>query len=177
MKKVTFERIHLVLFLLALPTGLLAQEKGIKELDFLIGTWETREDNIETGWWEKSTRTAKYVLMENYIELEARTIDSNGRERITLWFLNYNKKSAQFEMASMFSNWYKTQVDILTWDKETRTLTIRNDPDCEKRYTERFGEIVFSEDFQSYEWKGENKYGDPKNPSSWKYIEKGIRKR
>ncbi len=154
-----------------------SQEKGIKELDFLIGTWETREDNAETGWWETATREINYTLKDNYIELKANSIDSNGRERAYFWYINYNKKAKQFEMVSMFSNWHKTQFDILTWDEENRTLTIRNDPDCEKRYTERFGKIMFSEDFQSYEWKGENKYGDPNNPSSWKYLEKGVRKR
>jgi hypothetical protein len=148
-------------------------EPGIKDLDFLIGKWEVREDNEEKGWWEKTVRTCEYALKDNYIRLESFTIDSNGREREILWFINYNKNNQQFEMVSMFSNWYKTQFDILVWDQENRKLTIRNKPDSEDEYHERFGEIVFSEDFLSYEWKGENKYGDRNKPSIWKYVEVG----
>ena len=160
------------LIILFLSKGIMAQEKGIKEFDFLIGTWETREDNVEEEWWETSTREIKYALKGNYIELKASSIDSNGREREYYWYINYNKKTAQFEMVSMFSNWHKTQFDILDWDSEKRKLTIRSNPG---NFPERFGEIIFSEDFNGYTWEGENKYGDPNNPSIWKYIEKGFR--
>ena len=78
-------------------------------------------------------------------------------------------------MTSMFSNWHKVQLDILIWDRENRKLTVRNKPGGEDEFHERFGEIIFDENFDSYIWKGENKYGDPNNPSIWKYIEKGTR--
>ena len=154
----------------------IAQEEGIKNLDFLIGTWETREDNTETGWWETATREIKYTLKDNYIELKASSIDSNGKEREYSWYINYNKKAKQFQMVSMFSNWYKTQFDILEWDSAKRTLTIRNKPESESEFHERLGQITFSENFNEYTWRGENKYGDPNNPSVWKYIETGFRK-
>ncbi len=160
---------------LFLANSTIAQEKGINELDFLIGIWETREDNVEKGWWETSTREIKYTLLGNYIELRASSIDSNGKKREYSWYINYNKKMEQFQMVSMFSNWYKTQLDILDWDKEQRKLTIRNKPLVEDEYHERFGEIIFSENFDEYTWNGENKYGDPEKPSIWKYVEKGTR--
>ena len=131
----------------------------------------------ESEWWETSIREISYTLKDNYIELKANSIDSDGREREYHWYINYNKKTKQFEMVSMFSNWYKTQFDILDWDSEKRTLTIRNKPDSESGFHERFGEMVFSEDFNEYTWVGENKYGDPNNPSIWRYIEKGQRKK
>lgn len=175
MKKLKLKNILIFIVFLSLSEGLTAQEEGIKELDFLIGKWETREDNIEEGWWETSTREIKYTLKGNYIELKATSVDSNGREREYSWYINYNKKAKQYEMVSMFSNWYKTQFDILDWDSEQRKLTIRNKPGSETEFHERFGEIIFSEDFDEYVWKGENKYGDPNNPGIWKYIEKGRR--
>ena len=155
---------------------ILAQEQGVKKLDFLIGTWETREENTETGWWETATRTINYTLEHNYIEVKSKSINSNGKEREYIWYINYNEKTKQFQMVSMFSNWYKTQLDILEWDSGKRTLTIRNKPGAENEFHERFGEITFSENFDEYTWYGENKYGDPNNPSVWKYIEKGFRK-
>lgn len=175
MKKLKLEKFLIGLFFLLLFESIVAQDKGIKELDFLIGTWETREENIEEEWWETATREINYTLLENYIELKAKSIDSNGRKREYSWYINYNKKAKQFEMVSMFSNWHKTQFDILVWDSELRKLTIRNKPDSENELPKRFGEIIFSEDFDEYIWKGENKYGDPNNPSIWRYIEKGFR--
>lgn len=151
----------------------LAQEKGIKSLDFLIGTWETREDIAADNWWETTTRKISYDLMENYIVIHGKSIDSKGKKREYKWFINYNKKAKQFQMVSMFSNWYKTQLDILEWNEYTRTLTIRHQPNSETEFHERFGELVFAEDFKGYVWKGENKYGDTNNPGIWKYIEEG----
>ena len=67
-----------------------SQENRIKELDFLVGVWETREDNAENGWWETSTREINYALKDNYIEVKAKSIDSNDREREYYWYINYN---------------------------------------------------------------------------------------
>lgn len=148
--------------------------QSIKDLDFLIGTWEVREDIEDKGWWEKAIRVGKYVLKGNFIELKANSIDSNGKEREYSWFINYNKKTKQFEMTSMFSNWYKVQSDILEWNAKKRTLTIRNKP-MGGEFHERLGKMIFDKNFKSYVWKGENKYGDPNKPGIWRYIEKGTR--
>ena len=148
--------------------------QSIKDLDFLVGTWEVREDNIDKNWWETATRIGKYVLKENFIELKAESIDSNGRKREYRWYFHYNKRAKQFEMTSMFSNWHKVQSDILEWDVKSRTLTIRNNS-AVSEFPKRYGKMVFSKDFKSYVWKGENKSGDPKKPRIWRYIEKGFR--
>ncbi len=165
----------LILVLFFLSRSIIAQERGIKELDFLIGTWESREENVEKGWWETSTREIKYALKGNYIELKANSIDSNGKERTYSWYINYNKKKERFEMVSMFSNWHKTQFDILVWDSKQRKLTVRNQPLIEEEFHERFGEIIFNENLDAYTWNGENKYGDANDPSIWKYVERGVR--
>ena len=151
-----------------------SQEKSITDLSFLIGTWDVREDNQENGWWEKCTRTVKYTLDSTYFQLDAKALSSTGKERTYRWYIHYNSKQEQFEMVSMFSNWYKTQMDILEWDEQTRTLTIRNKPNTEE-YHERLGQMVFNEDFNAYTWTGENKYGNPDDPGIWKYVEKGTR--
>ena len=147
-------------------------ESSIKDLEFLIGTWDVREDNDEKTWWEEATRTVTYALDSTYIRLEAKAISSSGKKRTYQWLIHYNSKQQQFEMVSMFSNWHKIQLDILSWDQHTRTLTIVNKADYEE-FPERFGQLVFAEDYRSYEWKGENKYGDVDNPSIWRYVEKG----
>ncbi|MEQ6167090.1 hypothetical protein AAOE16_07840 [Ekhidna sp. MALMAid0563] len=149
---------------------------SIQDLNFLIGTWEVREDNKEKSWWEESTRKICYTLDSAYIELRASANSSGGKSRTYLWLIHYNQKDQQFEMISMFSNWHKIQYDILSWDKSNRTLTIESGGDPgSNEYHERFGEIVFSEDFNTYTWKGRNKYGDENNPNIWEYVEKGSR--
>ncbi|MEQ8627558.1 hypothetical protein [Ekhidna sp.] len=149
---------------------------SIKDLSFLIGTWEVREDNKEKTWWEESVREGNYILDSTYIELSATATSSSGKQRTYLWLIHYNTKDQQFEMVSMFSNWHKIQFDILSWDKAKRTLTVQSGGDPgSNEYHERFGEIVFDEDFNGYIWNGENKYGEKENPKIWMYLEKGTR--
>ncbi len=157
-------------------TGTQAQEQSIRDLDFLIGKWEVHEDNAEKTWWEKSTRIGSYTLDSTFIELDAQALSSTGKQRTYRWLIHYNRKLQRFEMVSMFSNWHKVQFDILEWQPEGRTLTIRHDPDNQsKEFHERLGQLVFDGDFRSYTWTGENKYGDPDDPSIWNYIETGKR--
>ena len=176
MKK-RFNKITFLIFTLLLSSGnIIAQEMSIQDLDFLIGEWEVREDNKEKKWWEKSTRTGRYVLDSTYIELESAAISSSGKERTYSWYIHYNSKKNQFEMLSMFSNWHEVLFDILIWDSTKRKLTIRNKVDSNSdEFHERYGEIIFDENFNEYLWVGENKYGDSNNPSIWKYVEKGLR--
>ncbi|RDY61721.1 hypothetical protein DX873_06115 [Flagellimonas nanhaiensis] len=159
-----------------ITTTSFGQEKSIQDLDFLLGTWEVREDNKERDWWEKTTRIGVYALDSTYIQLTSRAVSSTGKKRTYRWYIHYNSKEQQYEMASMFGNWHKIQFDILSWDPAERKLTIKNGPDGDsEEYHERFGEIVFDESFKSYIWTGENKYGDPKDPGIWKYVEIGSR--
>ncbi len=160
-------------FLLFTGKGL-AQEKSVKDLNFLIGEWKVREDIPEKNWWEESTRIVRYALDSTFIELDCRSISSGGKKRTYRWYIHYNRKKQQFEMVSMFSNWHKVQFDMLYWDAENRELTIRNAVDLNStEYHERFGVMTFNENLNGYIWKGENKYGDAKNPGIWRYIEKG----
>ncbi|NAY91917.1 hypothetical protein GTQ34_08305 [Muricauda sp. JGD-17] len=171
-----FKSTSLTLLILLCSARLVAQEKSVQDLEFLIGTWQVREDIKDRNWWEESTRIANYTLDSTFIEIDASSRSSTGKERTYRWFIHLNDKTQQFEMVSMFSNWHKVQFDLLDWNPETRKLTIRHAPDpSSEEYHERFGEMIFSDDFSSYEWKGENKYGDPDDPGIWRYVEKGVR--
>lgn len=152
-----------------------AQQKSIKDLGFLIGNWNVREDNKETNWYEESYREGRYILDSTYIELKTTTFSPN-KKRTYIWYVHLNSKTQLFEMVSIYSNWHKVQFDIIHWDFYNRKLTVKNGIDPSSReYYERFGEIIFDEDFNSYIWNGKNKYGNPKKPNVWNYIEKGTR--
>ncbi len=176
MKNIYIKELAILIVLISASANGHAQEKSIKDLDFLIGTWEVREDNDEKTWWEESTRTGKYILDGTYIELKSSAVSSRGKERTYLWLIHYNVKAQQFEMVSIFSNWHEVLLDTLHWNAKKRKLTIRNDVERKTdEYHERFGEIIFDRNFNKYTWIGENKSGDPDKPSIWKYTEKGVR--
>jgi len=176
MEKGLFKKALLIIALFFCTTTVFSQQKSIKDLEFLIGEWDVREDNKEKKWWEESKRTGRYVLDSTYIELKTVATSSDGKERTYRWFIHFNSKVQQFEMVSMFSNWHKIQFDILHWDFEQRKLTVRNgvEPNSNE-YHERYGELIFNDNFNEYVWKGQNKYGNPDKPSIWEYVEKGVR--
>ena len=82
------------------------QDRSIDDLKFLIGKWETREDNDKKTWWEKSTRIIKYTLDSTTIELKAEAISSSGKKRKYAWYIHYNsnKISCQLLKIDTISN-------------------------------------------------------------------------
>ena len=170
-RRKTLIAVSIILFI---SGGSFAQDKTIKDLDFLIGKWSVKEINEGQDWWEKATRVGEYILDSTYIQMSTYAVDSNNRERSYIWLIHYNSVAQRFEMVSVYSNWPKVETDFLVWDEGENKLTIRNKPDSNE-FHERFGEILFKKDLESYTWKGENKYGDPENPSIWKYLETGKR--
>lgn len=153
-----------------------SQESTIQNLDFLIGTWEVREENADKSWWEETRRSAEYTLDSTYIELNSEAVSSSGKKRTYRWFIHFNTKDQQYEMISMFGNWHKVQYDILEWDQAQRTIIFRSggDPGNDE-YHDRYGEMVFNETFTEYVWTGINKSGDPTEPNIWEYEESGRR--
>ena len=76
-----FKKLILMIALI-IPIAIASGQDGsIDDLKFLIGTWETREDNDKKTWWEKSTRAIKYTLDSTTIELKADAISSSGKKR------------------------------------------------------------------------------------------------
>jgi len=159
---------------LLLLTSKLYSQATVKDLHFLVGTWEAEEHNKEKTWWEKCTRSGTYILDSTYIQLESVAVSSTGKKRTYRFMIHYDKTAKQFEMVCMYSNWPKVQVNFLEWDSEKRTLTLRNKPEAEE-YGARTGAIQFSADYDTYTWKGINKSGDRQKPSIWEYEESGNR--
>jgi hypothetical protein len=162
------------LILVLLSSKMYAQETTIKDLHFLLGVWQAEEHNKETTYWEKCTRTGTYVLDSTYIQLESVAVSSTGKKRTYRFMIHYDKTAKQFEMICMYSNWPKVQIDFLDWNKETKTITIRNKPETEE-YRERVGSMQFSADYSSYIWTGTNKSGERLKPRIWVFEENGKR--
>ncbi len=78
--------------------GILSQTalgQSVKDLDFLIGTWEVEETlypGTDREYKEKGMRTCEYYLMETFIKCEAETVVSKtGKKRAYVYLINYNK--------------------------------------------------------------------------------------
>lgn len=85
-------------------TSLFAQ--SIKDLDFLIGTWDVSEvvfpgtsrEYVETG-----VRECAYYLNENYIKCETNGI-RKGRKRQYTFLFNYRKDEKKFRLLKLSSD-------------------------------------------------------------------------
>jgi hypothetical protein len=150
----------------------IAQQESVKDLDFLIGTWQTEEHNKAGDWWEKSTRTGIFILDEQYIQLESVAVSSTGKKRTYRFLIHYDSQSKQFEMISIYGNYPKSRTEIMEWDKNNRKLTLKSKP-SEDEYSDRAGVIQFNDDFTEYIWTGSNKSGDPQKPRIFEYEEVG----
>jgi hypothetical protein len=166
MKKLFFSALVLIA---SIPC--FAQEKSIKDLDFLIGVWEV-EEHHPNGWWEKGTRTVSYILNDKYLKMETIAVSSEGKERAYQFLINYNKVNKQFEMVSIYSNWPMKLRDILEWDNSEKKLTVIGVASVDDNSV-RKGTLHFS-DNDNYIWTGRNISGDAVKRVI-DYTEKGKR--
>lgn len=156
------------------PRPVDAQQPSVKDLHFLVGTWQTEEHHLASGWWEKSTRTGTYILDSTYLQLESVAVNSSGKKRTYRFLIHYDSDTDQFEMVCIYSNWPKVRTEILVWDQSNRTIKLTGKPEADE-YSERTGLMQFTSDFSAYTWKGANKSGKVDNPRVFEYEEKGKR--
>ncbi len=88
-------------FILALVFSTNASfSQSIKDLDFLIGTWEIVETiypGTEREYQEKGTRTCAYYLNGSFIKCESETtVQKNGKKRYYSYVINYDKREDCF---------------------------------------------------------------------------------
>jgi len=164
----------ILLSISVVTTACNAQHSSIKDLEFLIGTWQTEEHNKAGDWWEKSTRIGTYILDDQYIQLESSSISSTGKKRTYRFLIHYDNKVKQFEMICIYSNYPKYRTELLELDKQGRRLLLRSKP-TDDEFSERTGTMEFNADFTEYTWTGANKSGDPTKPTVFEFIERGKR--
>ncbi len=87
--------------------SMLTYGQSIKDLDFLIGTWdivETIYPGTDKEYRELGVRTCSYYLDDSFIKCESTTIDQrNQRKRTYAYHINYDKKNNVFR-ATNFAN-------------------------------------------------------------------------
>lgn len=107
MKKVVLKiMFSFTLLVLGFESG---QAQSIKDLDFLIGTWEVEETlypGTDKEYKEKGTRSCEYYMLDSFIKCEAETtVSKTGKNRVYVYLINYNKWGEYYQ-AINFSNDY-----------------------------------------------------------------------
>ncbi len=96
-----------VLTTLLVSIALSCPGQSIKDLDFLIGTWEVEETILpgrDNEYQEKGTRTCEYYLDGSFIKCEASTVITHtGKKRTYAYYINYDQKEDCF-WATNFAN-------------------------------------------------------------------------
>jgi len=96
-----------VLTTLLVSIALSCPGQSIKDLDFLIGTWEVEETILpgrDNEYQEKGTRTCEYYLDGSFIKCEASTVVTHtGKKRTYAYYINYDAKEDCF-WATNFAN-------------------------------------------------------------------------
>ncbi|WP_411030678.1 hypothetical protein [Spongiimicrobium sp. 3-5] len=94
-----------VLVLIGILGFSFANSQTIKDLDFLIGSWEVTETvfpGTEKEYEEKGTRNCEYYLNGSFIKCESSTVVSkSGKERKYVYLINYDEKEKWYWVTSL----------------------------------------------------------------------------
>ncbi|MEP1095164.1 MAG: hypothetical protein ABJG78_08645 [Cyclobacteriaceae bacterium] len=93
----------LVAVCIAATTSLHSQ--SIKDLDFLIGSWDVLETiypGTEKEYQENGTRVCEYYLNGSFIKCESSTVVStSGKKRMYAYVINYDKREDCFRATNL----------------------------------------------------------------------------
>ncbi|MEQ9298204.1 MAG: hypothetical protein RIF33_06565 [Cyclobacteriaceae bacterium] len=96
---------NIITMTFALLASTMLHAQDIKDLDFLIGSWEITETlypGTERTWQEKGRRTCEYWLDGQFIKCESVTIDQrNNNQRTYAYLFNYHEKEGCFLVTSV----------------------------------------------------------------------------
>ncbi len=165
--------ISIMLFILIHNVSI-AQEKklSIKELDFLIGTWEITFDIYDTHqpengilFSEKGTQKCFYDLYQNdeprFITCKGEVVREDGRKRTFQESIRYGNFSGTYERTGIFSNWPATSKELLFYHEDERKFEIRGELDVKDHMLELYEDIYqFSEDYSRFEQRNVANFTD-----------------
>jgi len=104
-----------------------ASAQNIKDLDFLIGTWEVEETiypGTDKEYKEKGIRTCSYFLNDAFIKCEAITIVStSGKERHYGYYITWNHMDGFFQAVSLAHDFPRPGIHQWYLDKEKKIIT------------------------------------------------------
>ena len=98
---------------LALASKVAADDfkKSTRDLAKILGEWSFEDASADGSgsYRETGTRSCAYTLEETYIRCESRGRSAKGKDRIYLFYFNYNAADRRYEMHALHSSWSQTQ--------------------------------------------------------------------
>ena len=85
----------------------------IKRLSWLLGNWETRDEQVDGNYIETGLRNCEWGLNGRYIVCTGVGTNHVGRSREYIWYFNYNHMEERFEMNSLYGDWPRKNLFII----------------------------------------------------------------
>lgn len=99
------------------------EELPIKRLSWLVGEWETRDEQVGGDYVETGPRNCAWGLNGRYIVCRGEGTNHKGKSREYIWYFNYNHMEKRFEMNSLYGDWPRKNLFIIEVSKDNRHLT------------------------------------------------------
>lgn len=144
--------------------------QSIKDLDFLIGSWEVEETlypGTEKEYKEKGIRTCEYYLMNAFIKCEAETtVSKTGKSRSYVYLINYNKWEKYYQAINFSNDYpaYSHQQWYLDADKKEIRIVMPENAKKDRFFRSR----ISYENPDRMIWEGwQSRFADDKD---WFYV-------
>ena len=99
------------------------EELPIKRLDWLVGEWETRDEQVEGDYVETGPRSCDWGLNDRYIVCRGVGTNHRGKSRDYIWYFNYNHMEERFEMNSLYGDWPRKNLFIIELSEDNHQFT------------------------------------------------------
>ena len=90
----------------------------IERLGWLIGNWETRDEQLDGDYVETGPRDCDWGLDQRYIICSGVGTNHLGKSREYVWYFNYNHMEDRFEMNSLYGDWPRKNLFIIELDDD-----------------------------------------------------------
>lgn len=104
------------------------QVEGIKNLEFMIGTWKNNTTQIlsnGTNITEKGNAKIKYALNKTYLQVEVELCRSEERCRKYIQYITYYRGENQFESVYLYNATAIKITEKGKWDNQKNELVIQ----------------------------------------------------
>lgn len=118
-------RYYLGVFALVMCLNAFADDEDlpIKRLSWLLGHWETRDEQVDGKYVETGLRSCEWGLNGRYIVCTGVGTNNSGKSREYIWYFNYNHMEERFEMNSLYGDWPRKNLFIIEISENNHHLT------------------------------------------------------
>ena len=118
-------RLYVGVFTLVVCFSAFAENEDlpIKRLSWLVGEWQTLDEQVDGEYTESGPRSCDWGLNERYIVCTGTGTNHRGNSREYIWYFNYNHMEERFEMNSLYGDWPRKNLFIIKLDENNHRFT------------------------------------------------------